>query len=115
MALAAPSIDTAKLVNIFYVAKYFDKNFQNISILFFLVRKKFFPALGGYFFSFCGRVAWHACHLENQKSKVEREKNLIIYNIYKINICFTVAMTRISKIAMTRVPRHAKTCHNVCA
>ena len=31
-----------------------------------------------------------------------------IYNIYKINICFTVAMTRISKIAMTRVPRHAK-------
>ena len=58
MALAAPSIDTAKLVNIFYVAKYFDKNFQNISILFFLVRKKFFPALGGYFFSFCGRLAW---------------------------------------------------------
>ena len=35
MALAAPSIDTAKLVNIFYVAKYFDKNFQNIFILFF--------------------------------------------------------------------------------
>ncbi len=83
--------------------------FKIFSFYFFLVRKKFFPALGGYFFSFCGRVAWHACHLENQKSKVEREKNLIIYNIYKINICFTVAMTRISKIAMTRVPRHV--CH----
>ena len=38
-----------------------------------------------------------------------------IYNIYKINICFTVAMTRISKIAMPRVPRHAKTRHDVCA
>ena len=35
MALAAPSIDTAKLVNIFHVAKNFDKNFENIFILFF--------------------------------------------------------------------------------
>ena len=49
MALAAPSIDTAKLVNIFHVAKNFDKNFQNIFILFFPIRKKFFPALGGDF------------------------------------------------------------------
>jgi len=35
IALAAPSIDTAKLVNIFHTTKYFDKIFQNIFILFF--------------------------------------------------------------------------------
>ena len=28
------------------------------ALFFFLVRKKIFPALGGYFFSFCGHLAW---------------------------------------------------------
>ena len=45
MALAAPSIDTAKLVNIFHTTKCFDKNFQNIFSYFFsLPREKVFPA-----------------------------------------------------------------------
>ena len=87
----ALSIDTAKLVNIFHTTKYFDKIFQNIFILFirgisvtrcqarcalflpyfFLVRKKIFPALGGYFFSFCERLAWRGTRgiwkIKNQK------------------------------------------------
>ena len=84
----ALSIDTAKLVNIFHTTKYFDKIFQNIFILFFpshgarhavpfscliffLVRKKIFPALGGYFFSFSERLAWRGTRviwkIKNQK------------------------------------------------
>ena len=53
MALAAPSIDTAKLVNIFHSAKYFDKNFQNIFNYFFsLPREKVFPAQRANFLRF---------------------------------------------------------------
>ena len=53
MALAAPSIDTAKVVNIFHTTKYFDKNFQNIFNYFFsLPREKVFPAQRAKFLDF---------------------------------------------------------------
>ena len=72
MALAAPSIDTAKLVNIFHTTKYFDNNFQNIFNYFFLpAQGKSFSCPESHIFHIFNdlAVAWQTWHFQKMESK----------------------------------------------